>query len=379
MKYNLLIYYICLIVFTTSIFGQVYTDKLVGEKNAQRIDSLKTMEYPYLLPIWGQKVTNAGFELPYSAGLSVNYLWQESSLIINNLSIGFNNGPMYNIDQIVRFNNATATTNGINLRPDIWLFPFLNIYGIFVKSKTSTAVDFGLWLPTNIGNPDEPEWNEILSAKTKAEFDATTFGFGLTPTMGVGGGWIALDMNFTWTDIDVLEKPAYSFIFGPRIGKTFDLGNPEMNIAVWVGGFRVNISSETKGSLPLADLFPIEEWEEKILTASLRIDEAQQNVDNWWESLSDADQQKPSNVAKLNRANEVIGTASAVVDAASGAVEGAENSSVQYSLDKRQENMWNFLVGSQFQFNKNWMIRAEVGFLGTRTQFIGGIQYRFGL
>jgi hypothetical protein len=41
--------------------------------------------------------------------------------------------------------------------------------------------------------------------------------------------------------------------------------------------------------------------------------------------------------------------------------------------------MWNLVVGSQFQLNKNWMVRAEAGFLGDRTQFIAGIQYRFGL
>jgi hypothetical protein len=39
--------------------------------------------------------------------------------------------------------------------------------------------------------------------------------------------------------------------------------------------------------------------------------------------------------------------------------------------------MWNFLVGTQFQIDKSWMIRAELGFLGTRSQFIGGLQYRF--
>ncbi len=41
--------------------------------------------------------------------------------------------------------------------------------------------------------------------------------------------------------------------------------------------------------------------------------------------------------------------------------------------------MWNMVVGTQFQLNKHWMIRAEYGFLGSRSQFVGGLQYRFGL
>jgi len=52
---------------------------------------------------------------------------------------------------------------------------------------------------------------------------------------------------------------------------------------------------------------------------------------------------------------------------------------VQYSLDKRPKDMWNFLIGSQYQYNKHWMIRCEVGLLGSRTQVIAGLQYRFGL
>jgi hypothetical protein len=64
---------------------------------------------------------------------------------------------------------------------------------------------------------------------------------------------------------------------------------------------------------------------------------------------------------------------------ASQAVTNASNSTVQYSLDKKPKNLWNFIIGSQFQINRSLMIRAEFGFLGTRTQFIGGLQYRFNL
>ncbi len=41
--------------------------------------------------------------------------------------------------------------------------------------------------------------------------------------------------------------------------------------------------------------------------------------------------------------------------------------------------MWNFVLGTQYQFNRHIMMRLEVGFLGSRTQVLGGLQYRFGL
>ena len=66
------------------------------------IDSIKAKPYPYSLPIWGAKAAAKGYNLPYSAGVSLNYLQQESALIIENLYVGFNNGPMYDLDEIVR-------------------------------------------------------------------------------------------------------------------------------------------------------------------------------------------------------------------------------------------------------------------------------------
>jgi len=52
---------------------------------------------------------------------------------------------------------------------------------------------------------------------------------------------------------------------------------------------------------------------------------------------------------------------------------------VEYSIDKHPADMWNFILGGQYQFNKSWMFRFEVGFLTSRTHIISGVQYRFGL
>lgn len=361
---------------TASLSAQVYSNKEVGKKNQVLADSLKTTEYPYSLPIWGKQATQKGFSLPYSAGVGINYMWQESDLIIDNLFVGFNNGPQYNLDDIVRFNNAVATANGVNIRPDIWLFPFLNVYGIFSKAKTSTAIDAGFWLP----NTDN-EWSEIMTFSTKANFDVTTAGFGLTPTIGVGGGWFALDMNMTWSDVSALDKPAFAFIFGPRFGKTFNLKKKDSNIAFWAGAFRLHLKSGTNGSLNFNELFdiPAEELQAKIDQGQVKVDQAQTQVDDWWAGLSTIDQNRPGNIARYEAYNKVISKTDEVLGLMEGALNDDNMASVQYSLEKRPKDMWNFLVGTQYQLNKHFMIRGEFGFLGSRQQFIGGLQYRFGL
>lgn len=365
-----------LVVFFLSVstFAQVYTDKVVGKKNVAVVDSLKIAEYPYSLPIWGEKVTQKGYKLPYSAGLSVNYFWQKSDITIDNLYVGFNNGPQYNLDQIIRFNSSVAEASSINIRPDIWLLPFLNVYGILGKTQTSTTINAGLWVPDAQNN-----WSEVLTFGSVADFDGTTFGLGMTPTIGIGGGWLALDMNVSWTDLDALDKPAQSFIFGPRMGKTFNLKKPESNITVWTGAFRVHLKSETSGSLALSEVISGGDAQAKVDAGFAKVAEKQTSVDNWWNGLTPIEQANPVNQAKYNTANNALETAGTFLTAVDGALSTIGNSTVQYSLEKAPKDMWNFLLGTQYQYNKHIMLRAECGFLGTRTQFMTSLQYRFGL
>jgi hypothetical protein len=359
---------ICMLIFCLTVgnvVGQVYTDKPKVLKD--------TTPYNSLLPIFGKKVKELGFDLPYSAGLSVNYLWQKSEISISNVNVGFNNSPLYDVDELINFNSTTAESNGINIRPDIWVFPFLNVYGIIANAKSTTNVDVSVWIP----RINESE--EILNIQTNPEFNTTTAGFGLTPTAGFFGGWIAFDMNFTWTDVDAQEKPVFAFVFDPRIGKTFELAKPNRNISFWVGAFRLKVNRDTRGNLPLGDIIPIAEWDQKVVSGQERVGAAQEELDTWWERLSPIEQKNPVNVVKREGNQKKLDLASTFLNGAENALNTADNSTLQYTLDKKQKSMWNFVVGSQFQLNKSWMIRAEYGSASGRDQVFCGLQYRFNL
>jgi hypothetical protein len=364
-----------ILILSTGLSAQIFSNKVVGEKKNEKIDSLKHSSYPYLLPIWGEKVSQLGFDLPYSAGFSSQYIYQKSEIQISELMVGFNNGTMFDLDEIVRFNKATAQTSGLNVRPDLWVFPFLNVYGIFARSNNKTNVDFGIYVPGDFSiDPDlgfQWDWVKAMDFKTTANFEATTYGFGLTPTMGVAGGFAAFDMNWSWSDIPELDKPAKVFVFGPRFGKNFQFGHPGQSLAVWVGGFRVKMETGTSGSLGIDEILP--NFDEQLEGALEKISAGQIAVNEWWDGLSLGEKTDPVNIAKYAAANKALSVAGSALDAASRA------ETVQYGLDKRQKKMWNFIVGSQYQYNKNWAVRAEIGFLGSRTQVITGLQYRFGL
>jgi hypothetical protein len=311
--------------------SQVVSNKPTGKKNKPLIDSLKLAEYPYALPIWGDKATAMGFDLPYSAGVGVQYLISEAPLIMDNLMVGFNNNEMQNLDGLVRFDKAVATAQGLNVRPDVWLFPFLNVYAILGRNSGSTDVAWGLWLPDSTGAEQK-----VFGAESKVDFTATTFGMGLTPTLGVAGAWIALDMNFTWSDVPQLDQPAFAFVFGPRVGKLFHLKDPRRTLNFWVGGFRLNLSSQTSGSIALAEVLPTDEWGANIDAGYVRVDELEQQVETWWSGLSSLEQANPVNEARYNAANAALDRAGTFLESADRAATNAATSTVQYSLDKRQ-------------------------------------------
>ena len=85
------------------------------------------------------------------------------------------------------------------------------------------------------------------------------------------------------------------------------------------------------------------------------------------------------NEAKYNAANKALARAGEILASADNAINTIGTSTVQYSMDKRPKDAWNFIMGSQFQLNKHFMLRGEYGFLASRTQFLVGLQYRFGL
>jgi len=129
----------------------------------------------------------------------------------------------------------------------------------------------------------------------------------------------------------------------------------------------------------LGEVIPVDELQVKVDNGIQKVGENQIAVDEWWAGLTPVEQKNPVNEAKYNTANRALGTAGDVLNAADAALNDDESATVQYSLDKTLKDKWNFVVGSQYQLNKHWMIRAEYGFLGSRVQFMTGLQYRFRL
>jgi hypothetical protein len=323
-----------------------YVSRKISKKQQAYTDSLKQVEYNYIFPILGQQTYKRGFDIPYPAGLMANYIWMKQGIVIDNFQLGIqpeNNTslPLTPVD-FIDFGYNTNTSYAVNFRPDLWILPFLNVYGLFGYGSSTTEVN--LTAPV-----------ELKSVVTQ---NMSTAGFGVMGAFGLGQLFMSVDANWTWTKPELLEDPVLAKVLGVRLGKSFVFSeHPDRNIAFWAGGMRVKMSSATLGSIRLGDAIPQETWD--------RVDDIVDNYNTWYAGLDPIRQGVVDN-----------SSFPAFIDALDNA-EG--NTIIHYNMDKRPVEAWNMVIGGQFQLNKSWMLRSEVGILGDRKTFLVSVNYRFKL
>jgi hypothetical protein len=329
-----------LINYTAS--GQ-FSSKKFKPKHEAYTDSLKQVEYNYVFPFWGQGAYKKGFDIPYPAGIMANFMWLKQGVVIDNMQLGIKTDekdiPLTPVD-FIEFGDNTNVTYTMNVRPDLWIFPFLNVYGIFGYGTSSMEV--------NLTAP--------IELKSVVDQSIATYGFGVLGAFGVGPVWMSVDANFTWNKPELLEKSVPVNVLGVRIGHTFKFKQrPDRNFAVWVGAMRASMGAETVGEIKLSDALSQETWE--------RRDEIVQEYGDWYDGLSLAKQK--------------IVDKTAIPDIIDGLENSDGSSIIRYGMDKQVKQMWNGLLGAQFQINKHWMFRAEGGLIGDRKSFLFSVNYRF--
>jgi hypothetical protein len=332
---------------TIIILGFILSSVLVfGQYSQYQIGDTAKPEYPYRFPILGAAAFEKGFDIPLPAGIMVNYFFGVQDILIPDISVGFADGllpdiPLTDVTRLIEFEEVKAAVHSINVRPDLWLFPFLNVYGIFGKTYATTSV--------KLSYPFE--------LKAVAELEGTSYGIGTTGAFGLGKYFVVLDGNWVWSNMSNFEDPVRSSTFSQRIGRAFPIGkNPESNVAFWVGGMRIRMGGVTEGTIQLKDIISQETFD--------RGDEIAQNYQNWYNDIDPLKQQLADRVL-------------------TPIVNGIENANgdgtISYKLSKEPKQEWNVIVGGQYQINKIWQIRSEGGIIGNRTSFLLSVNYRFGI
>ncbi len=316
---------------------------LVGSAQYSQLHKSDTIkaEYPYTFPLLGNKAFEKGFDIPYPAGGMLNFFTGKQDIVIPETAVGFNNSELYDLTELLEFGTVDARGTSLNVRPDLWVLPFFNVYGIFGKAWAQTEVE--LTYP--------------ITMKAVANLEGTSLGFGVTGAGGLGKYFFVLDGNWIWTTMSNFEAPVRSYTFSGRLGRAFKLGNhPESNIAFWAGGMRIKMGGVTEGSILMNDLIPAETWN--------RRDEIVDEYWNWYDN--------EASLAQKVIANKVLTPVIEYLDAADG------SGIIKYRIRKEPKQKWNMIIGGQYQLNKHHQFRAEGGVIGNRKSLLLSYNYRFG-
>ena len=84
------------------------------------------------LPIWGKSARDKGFDLPLPLGLGLTYSYIHQNMVVSDLVV--EGRPVTGLT----FKDAPTTTHTGVFRADLWVFPFLNIYGLMGETSGTT-------------------------------------------------------------------------------------------------------------------------------------------------------------------------------------------------------------------------------------------------
>ena len=80
------------------------------------------------LPFMAQKVVDLGYDLPRPYGVKLLYSSIDQAQNLDNLLVGFSGGEKEPFE-FVTFENARSQSDSPQLIGDLWLLPFLNLFG----------------------------------------------------------------------------------------------------------------------------------------------------------------------------------------------------------------------------------------------------------
>lgn len=201
----------------------------------------------FTLPIWKDEAEARGYDLPEAFGLNISYMKQTQDISVD--SVGFEGtvpallpwNPPHQISDLVEvepIGNGKQMSEVLTLRGDVWLFPFLNLYGIVgqLKGYSETTINV------------KPFGKEAgIKMPFRLDLNGTLYGAGFVLAGGYKDVFALADASYTETELNVIDGTISSIVISPRIGYDFNrLGAP---LRLWVGAMYQDVEQSLSGNL----------------------------------------------------------------------------------------------------------------------------------
>jgi hypothetical protein len=182
--------------------------------------------------------------LPRPWGIGLDFYTMDQDYDIDSLEFALPGVSIGDPSEI----GVTNEVQHLDIKGDVWLLPFLNVFGIIGRVDIDTVVDFSTadiqGLPPGVS-----------LGKLPVSFDGTVYGAGFTLAYGTENWFTSLTSTFTKTNTSGdLESSVNSTSVQPRIGLLRDAWR------FWVGGMYLDTDESHSGifELPFIGGVPFE-------------------------------------------------------------------------------------------------------------------------
>ena len=285
-------------------------------------------------PIWGDEARARGYSIPLPYGVNLSYMNIRQDIMVDSITFSglkLGNHPIPSDMFAIDAGHTREKSKTENLRLDMWVFPFLNVYGLVGHTRGSSVSQVSVDSdPSQFHGLDRAiagavhqlyQSGKLQNIDFTLDFKGTTWGTGFTLAGGYGNWFGLVDTNYTRTDFDILDGSISAVTVSPRVGYRFSFQGIDgpSHLSLWVGSMYQDVQQEFKGDL--ADLHMPPELQPLI--------------------------------AAVNKDGEG-----------------------KFDVKQKLTSPWNMLIGAQYEVTKNFNVLTEFGFNERNSFFVSG-EYRF--
>jgi hypothetical protein len=181
-------------------------------------------------------------QLPRTWGIGIDYFNMGQPYSIDSLTLTDNIGPV-----VVDLGSALAPDPSVlaidndlrhgDLKIDVWVLPFLNVFGIYGQIDGATHIDLRA-----LGLPLPPQTNSLT-----IDYDGDVYGGGIVLAFG-GDSWFG-SLTATATDTSLggdFKSSVSATTIQPRVGLRFG-----EHTEVWIGGYILDAEEKHSGTIDL--------------------------------------------------------------------------------------------------------------------------------
>jgi hypothetical protein len=287
------------------------------DENLEHVEPEQPMIWGRALPFMAQKVIDMGYELPAPYGVGAIGVALEQDLVLSELQVAVDGKPI-DVD-FVNFDDANARNSSLQFRADAWLLPFMNVF--LVGGEVDGKANIFMSMPA--GEVIKLVAPGLCQGALRPPVCDETLHVNPQPhyngtTVGVGtvlaGGWNQYFATIALTWVET------------------DLDILDSEIRTLNASPRAGITLPLKSREHVVALFAGANYLDAEIDLTGRIDLP---------------------------------------------IDGVGISTIEYSINQKNKDEWNYLVGANYDLGKRWNFMAEIGFGGSRENIIAGVTYRW--